>query len=355
MTGAYRRPGRLFPTLVGALLSATLLASCVNPEIDTSATMDDMYPRINPEAGPPLPPGSKVEAPGTVPARPVITDTWEGSLSPDDRQPKERVPEIFQRGRLIVGVDQSKNLLSFRDPVSGQLRGFEVQLAKEIARDIFGNPEAVDFRFIEAGDSLRGLSRGDVDMVIRSVSVTEDRLRRMEFSTPYMRTQTRLLVMDNSGIQGIEDLAGNTVCVADGSTALQKTRAMAPESSILRTRNWSDCLMALQQQQAQAILGDDVVLAGIAAQDPYTRILPPILAWESYAVAIAPSRGSRDTTGLVRQVNATMERIQEDTTWWSMFNDWFGQHLYTYGPPPLQYRDEPQAEDGDDGETDDGQ
>lgn len=130
---------------------------------------------------------------------------------------------------------------------------------------------------------------------------------------------------------------------------------MAPESSILRTRNWSDCLMSLQQQQAQAILGDDVVLAGIAAQDPYTRILPSILAWESYAVAIAPSRASKDTTGLVRQVNATMERIQEDTTWWSMFNDWFGEHLYTYGPPPLQYRDEPQAEDGDDGDTDDEQ
>ncbi|NMB21957.1 MAG: ABC transporter, partial [Corynebacterium sp.] len=42
MTGAYRRPGRLPTTLVGALLSATLLASCVNPEIDTSATLDDM-------------------------------------------------------------------------------------------------------------------------------------------------------------------------------------------------------------------------------------------------------------------------------------------------------------------------
>lgn len=50
MTGAYRRPGRLPTTLVGALLSATLLASCVSPAIDTSATLDDMYPRVNPEA-----------------------------------------------------------------------------------------------------------------------------------------------------------------------------------------------------------------------------------------------------------------------------------------------------------------
>lgn len=351
MRNAFRRSA----AALSVLLSASLLTSCINPEIQEPET----YPRVNPDAGPPLPPGSIPEEPGQVAARPVITDTWEGSLRPDDMEAKDRVPQIFKRGRLIVGVDQSQNLLSFRDPVTGQLRGFEVQLAKEIARDIFGNPEAVDFRFIDSGDRLRSLSQGDVDIVIRSFSVTEDRAKRFEFSTPYFRTQTRLLVMENSGIQGINGLNGHTVCVADGSTALQHARAMAPASSILRTRNWSDCLMALQQQQAQAILGDDAILSGIAAQDPYTRILPSILAWESYAVAIAPSRGSRDSSGLVRQVNSTMERIQADTTWWSMFNEWFGQHLYTYGPPPLQYRAEEVEESenppAEEGETDDGQ
>lgn len=355
---ACRRPlrrahQRVRPRLIvglSVLLSASLLASCIQQEIKDP----EVYSQINPDAGPPLPPGSLVEGVGEVAAKPVITDSWEGSLSPDDREPKERVPEIFKRGRLIVGVDQSQNLLSFRDPVSGQLRGFEVQLAKEIARDIFGNPEAVDFRFVDAGDRLRSLSQGDLDIVIRSLSVTEERAKRLEFSTPYFRSQTRLLVMDNSGIEGVDDLSGHTICVADGSTALHKARLMAPESPILRTRNWSDCLMSLQQQQAQAILGDDAILSGIASQDPYTRILPSILSWESYAVAIAPSRTNKDTSGLVRQVNSTMERIREDTTWWSMFNDWFGPYLYTYGPPPLQYRDEPDT-DEEEGETDDGE
>lgn len=340
---------RRFTAGLALLLSASLLSSCVQQEIKTP----EVYSQIDPDAGPPLPPDSMIENPGAVAVKPVITDTWEGSLSPDVREPKERVAEIFKRGRLIVGVDQSQNLLSFRDPVSGQLRGFEVQLAKEIARDIFGNPEAVDFRYVDAGDRLRSLTQGDVDIVIRSLSVTEERAKRFDFSTPYFRTQTRLLVMDNSGIEGVGDLAGHTVCVADGSTALHKARLMAPESPILRTRNWSDCLMALQQQQAQAILGDDAILSGIASQDPYTRILPSILAWESYAVAIAPSRTNRDTSGLVRQVNTTMERIREDTTWWSMFNDWFGPYLYTYGPPPLQYRDEPEMVE--EGETDEGE
>lgn len=349
MSAFRRRPLQALKAGLAVLLAATLLVSCVDPEIEEP----ESFPRLNENAGPPMPPGSILEEPGAVLGKPVITDTWEGSLRPDTREAVERVPEIFKRGRLIVGVDQSQNLLSFRDPVTGHLRGFEVQLAKEIARDIFGNPEAVDFRFIDSGDRLRSLIQEDVDIVIRSMSVTEDRAKRLEFSTPYFRTQTRLLVMENSGIEGAGHLKEHTVCVADGSTALQKARLMAPEFKILRTRNWSDCLMALQQQQAQAILGDDAILSGIAAQDPYTRILPTILAWESYAVAIAPSRSNNDTTGLVRQVNTTMERIRTDTTWWSMFNDWFGPYLFTYGPPPLQYRDESMVEE--EGETNGGE
>lgn len=341
MSASRRRPSQVLKACLAVLLTATLLVSCVDPEIENLET----YSQPNQDAGPPMPPGSLLEEPGEVAGIPVITETWEGSLRPDNREAKERVPEIFKRGRIIVGVDQSQNLLSFRDPVSGELRGFEVQLAKEIARDIFGNPEAVDFRLIDSGDRLRSLIQGDVDIVIRSLSVTEDRAKRLEFSTPYFRTQTRMLVMENSGVEGVDHLKEHTVCVADGSTALQKARLMTPDFKILRTRNWSDCLMALQQQQAQAILGDDAILSGIAAQDPYTRILPTILAGESYAVAIAPSRTNNDTTGLVRQVNTTMERIRNDTTWWSMFNEWFGPYLHTYGPPPLQYRDEPVVEE----------
>ena len=53
---------------------------------------------------------------------------------------------IRDRGRLIVGLDQSTNLFSFRDPVSAELQGFDVDIAREVARDLVGDPEKVDFR-----------------------------------------------------------------------------------------------------------------------------------------------------------------------------------------------------------------
>ncbi|ALC06824.1 hypothetical protein CDES_12380 [Corynebacterium deserti GIMN1.010] len=340
---AFRRPRPRATAACAALLAAALLASCSQLPVEPAEPLT----ALNPDAGPPLPPDSTIEEPGEHSATLDSADTWTGSLRPDDLTPEERVPEIINRGRIIVGVDQSQNLLSFRDPVSGELRGFEVELAREISRDIFGDPNKVDFRFVDTSDRLRALDQGDVDIVVRSVAITGERAKLAEFSTPYLRTQTRMLTMEASGISSIADLPGNTICVTEGSTSLQSARSIAPESSILKTRSWADCLMALQQHQAQVILGDDVILSGIAAQDPYTRILDTTLDSQSYGVAAALPKTGEDTSGLIRQVNSTIERIRSDRTWWTMFNDWFGPYLWTYGPPALQYVTEEGAQDND--------
>ena len=63
-------------------------------------------------------------------------------------QSARRWTEIRRRGRVIVGVDQSTNLFSFRDPVSGELQGFDVDIAREVARDLVGDPDKVEFRLL---------------------------------------------------------------------------------------------------------------------------------------------------------------------------------------------------------------
>ncbi|HMT50787.1 MAG TPA: transporter substrate-binding domain-containing protein, partial [Dietzia sp.] len=79
------------------------------------------------------------------------------SLRPDDVPPEARVPRIKQRGRLIVGLDQGSNLFSFRDPATGQLTGFDVDLAREIAADIFGDPRQVEFRSLTSANRIEAL------------------------------------------------------------------------------------------------------------------------------------------------------------------------------------------------------
>ncbi|KKO83793.1 glutamate ABC transporter substrate-binding protein [Corynebacterium otitidis] len=286
--------------------------------------------------GPPLPLGAEVEPAGAYPPQDTPPAHISASLRPGPGGPEDRVPEILERGRLVVGVDQSLNLISYRDAASGELDGFEVDLAREIARDIFGDPEAVEFRFVESAGGLDTLANSDVDAVIRTMTMTPARAEQVAFSAPYLEAATRLLALNGSGINSVDDLADRTVCVVDNTTGLQTARKHAPRSPILKTRNWSDCLVALQQDQADAILSDDTLLSGIAAQDSLTEIVGPPLDRGFYAVALPPGRD-----GLVRQVNATIERIGEDGTWRGMHEAWFGSSLPTPpGPPEPRYREE---------------
>ncbi len=90
---------------------------------------------------------------------------------------------ILHRGRLIVGADQDAYLMSYRDPASGQLAGFEIDLARQMAQAIFGWPDAVQFLTINAADRIPMILGGAVDQVIRRVTITCERLQQVAFST----------------------------------------------------------------------------------------------------------------------------------------------------------------------------
>nr|WP_084827947.1 hypothetical protein [Corynebacterium xerosis] len=90
----------------------------------------------------PLPPEARYEPADSRPARLPGDVVPEPTPAPGIGPAQDRIPEIVERGRIIIGVDQSLNLLGFRDATTGELAGFEVALAQEIARDIFGDPDA---------------------------------------------------------------------------------------------------------------------------------------------------------------------------------------------------------------------
>lgn len=325
-----------------ALLCGTVLTACSStPAPPTSLPgLDDQNDQPGPRPGPPFPAGAILERPGEVSPGQIDTIPGAGSLRPDDKLPSDRVPIIKKRGRLIVGIDQSQNLLSYRNPVTGELEGFEVDLAREIARDIFGNPDATDFRFIDSADRVEALRNRDVDIIIRTMTLTESRQKDIDFSIPYLDSSTRMLTIKNSGINNYDDLKGRTACVASGTTAVDIARQNLTDTTLMKTRRWSDCMLALQQHQVNAIIADDTILSGIAAQDPFTTIAGTALSPAQYGVGIRKSVPSDDSSGLVRQVNSTIERIGKDGTWSRMYSHWLGAYLQSSSAPQPRYREE---------------
>ena len=243
------------------------------------------------------------------------------------------VEEIRRRGRLIAGVDQSTNLFSFRDPVSGELQGFSVDISREIARDLLGDPDKVDFRLLSEPERMRAVQDQAVDILTKTTTITCARAELIAFSTVYFEASQRLLVPRDSPIQGPADLAGKRVCSGLDTTSLATIARVAPTATLVAVQNMDDCLVVLQQGQADAMSTDDSILAGLAVQDPNLQIVGPSLEAEPYGMGVNKSHED-----LVRAVNASLERIRRDGTWMSGYDKWLAV-LGPARPPEPKYRD----------------
>lgn len=233
---------------------------------------------------------------------------------------------IRKRGRLIVGLDIGSNLFSFRDPITGEITGFDVDIAGEVARDIFGTPSQVEYRILSSAERIAALQKSEVDIVVKTMSITCSRRQLVNFSTVYLVANQRLLVPRDSAIRQAADLSGKRVCVAQGTTSLRRIRSITPAPIIVSVVNWADCLVALQQRQVDAVSTDDSILAGLMSQDPYLHIVGPSMDEEPYGIGI-----NLENTGLVRFVNGTLDRIRRDGTWNTLYRKW----LTVLGPAPL--------------------
>ncbi|HET8993270.1 MULTISPECIES: glutamate ABC transporter substrate-binding protein [unclassified Rhodococcus (in: high G+C Gram-positive bacteria)] len=272
-------------------------------------------------------------SPSAVPTAPQCGDPT-ASLRPTGNETGPALDAIRARGRLIVGLDTGSNLMSYRDPATGRITGFDVEIAREIARDILGDPEAVDFRILNSSEREQALQDSTVDIVAKTMSITCARRERVDFSTVYFLAQQRVLVVKDSDVRSAADLAGRRVCIAAGTTSLTRMQQLQPAASILTVPSWADCLVVLQQRQVDAVSTDDTILAGLASQDPYLELVGPSLGSEPYGIGIA--KGNDD---LVRAVNGTLARIRADGTWTELYNRYLAVLGQAPAPPAPTYVD----------------
>jgi polar amino acid transport system substrate-binding protein len=238
---------------------------------------------------------------------------------------------VRERGRLVVGLDTARNLMSLRDPITSELLGLEVDIAREIADDLLGSPEAVEFRQLDSTEVLPAVSEGEVDIALDSLSITCARRLSIEFSAEYLRTPVRLMVNPGSEIDRLADLSGRWVCATTSSASLPYMAQVPRDAYIMGVPRWSDCLVALQQHHAEAVIADTTVLAGFSGQDPYVQIVGPALGEDVFAAGIPPS--DKD---MVRFVNGTIARLVQSGRWEELCEQWLGK---AGAPPEPNYRD----------------
>jgi polar amino acid transport system substrate-binding protein len=244
--------------------------------------------------------------------------------------------EIQDRGRLIVGVDQNTLLLGYLNPFDGQIEGFDIDMLRQVAEAIFGNPGAIEFKAISSAQRIPVIQSQSVDIVADAMTINCERSRQVAFTTVYYNAGQRIMVPSDSPVRSIRDLAGKKVCATVGSTSIENIRRLAPSAIPYPVTLRTDCLVALQEGKVDAISTDDAILDGFQAQDPYTKIVGRSFSDEPYGMAIDKSHPE-----FVRFVNGVLAQMRSDGTWASIYEKWLGRvtHAPAPAPPQPHYRD----------------
>ena len=149
------------------------------------------------------------------------------------------VQKIIDAGVLKVGVKTDVPCFSLQNTATGEYEGLEDDLAYNIAGKIFGctpdeakEKKLVEFQGVTAKTRGPLVENGELDMVIATFTITEERKETYNFSTPYFTDAVGLLVLKDSGINSIEDLDGKVIGVAQGSTSQKGFEAYVAEKGI---------------------------------------------------------------------------------------------------------------------------
>jgi ABC-type amino acid transport substrate-binding protein len=241
--------------------------------------------------------------------------------------------EIQDSGEIKIGVKFDVPPFGFENPQTGDVEGFDVDLGKAIADEL-----GVEPNYIEAisDNRIPFLEDGTVDVILSTMTITEERDLEIDFSEVYFIARGRVLVPGGSDIGGIEDLgSGDRVCTALGSTYADTIAEDAPEADLRLVDDYSACLELLQNGAVDAVSTDDIILTGMIIQDDSLRMVGRSFTTEPYGIGIP--EGDRQLKGFVDEVLAD---YKEDGRWDAAYEKWVGQYTGVEQEPPTMTLEE---------------
>lgn len=240
-----------------------------------------------------------------------------GCTKPKKEPVVNTLNDITKRGEVIVGVKTDTYPFGYQDK-NGKYAGYDIDLAKLIGKEIFGEDNKVKFVPVTAADRMMKLFNEDVDMIIATMSITSSRLQLLDFSNPYYIAGQSVLVKKGSKIKGLRDLNGKKAIIVFGTSSESSLRAAVPNVKIIGYKTYNEAVNGLKQGKADAIVSDDTILIGLSLKDANLVLLPKRYSREPYAVAFRKGIESEDLVRTVNNVidetsrNGTLQKLQKN-------------------------------------------
>lgn len=218
------------------------------------------------------------------------------------------VKAIKDRGVLKVGVKVDVPKFGYKDPKTEKVDGFEIDIAKAVAKKIFGDENKIQTSAVTAKTRGPLLDSGDVDIDVATFTITDERKKSYNFSDPYFTDGVGLLVKKNAGIQSLKDLNGKKIGVAQSSTSKKAVQAEADKLGIkvsfLEFGTYPEIKTALDSGRVDCFSVDGAILYGYL--DDSTTILPDRFSPQDYGIA-----SKKGNDGLAKVVNDTVADLKK--------------------------------------------
>lgn len=225
---------------------------------------------------------------------------------------------IVKRDKIIVGISFDSKPFGFKDS-DGQIKGFEADLAREIAERLLGSPDKITFKNVSSQERIDLAKSGDVDMVISTMTITPQRKRLVDFSSPYFIAGQAICVKKDSKIDSIYDLMNKKVIVILETTGEKNIKQFLPNALIQGYISNSDAIDAFKNGDGDAITTDDTLLQGLVMDNSDYILLPKRLTKEPYGIAF---NKSRRTKSLRNNINKIISEMNQDGTLETIKTKW---------------------------------
>ncbi len=234
---------------------------------------------------------------------------------------------------ITIGIKFDQPGLGFKK--SGTYSGFDVDVARYIAHKL--GYKDYEIRWKEAPSKQREamLQNGDVDMILATYSITDDRKKAVSFAGPYFVAGQDLMVRKgNTTITGPKSLNGKRLCSVTGSTSAEVIKEKySNKVQLMEQPGYAECATALFSGIVDAVTTDDIILAGLAANARgRLKLVGKPFTQEYYGVGIKKGR-----TAYAKKINKAINQMVADGSWQEAIDSNFEGTGYTpnakYNPP----------------------
>lgn len=229
--------------------------------------------------------------------------------------------------KIRIGIKYDQPGLGYQD--GKEYTGFDTDVARYIAQELGYSEDEIEWVESPSSNRENMLANGQVDMILATYSISDTRLKTIDFAGPYFIAGQDLLVKaDNTDISGPESLNGKDLCSVTGSTSAKKIQdKFASNVQLVQQNSYSDCVVALNAGMVDAVTTDDIILAGLGATKANKgklKLVGNTFTEERYGVGL-PKGSDR-----CQAINAAINKMVSSGEWLKALEKNVGQSGFHY-------------------------